>query len=134
MKFSFCFFGNSILDYLEKKKSLKKKINKIILISRSKKNYISTELKKNYKIVQIKEDISKAKKILFADYVIYCAISKNFTNDYKAVKNYFKLAKKYHKDSSVVYTSSGAVYGKQLKKILRLMIYKKLIQKNIFHH
>jgi len=28
------FFGNSILDYFKKKKSLKNKINKIILISR----------------------------------------------------------------------------------------------------
>ena len=114
------FFGNSILDYFKKKKNLKNKINKIILISRSKKNYIDPELKKNYQIIQIKEDISKAKNIIFADYIIYCAISKNYAEDYKAVKNYFKLAKKYHKNSSIVYTSSGAVYGKQSKKINKI--------------
>lgn len=114
------FFGNSILDYFKKKKNLKNKINKIILISRSKKNYIDPGLKKNYQIVQIKEDISKAKNIIFADYIIYCAISKNYAEDYKGVKNYFKLAKKYHKNSSIVYTSSGAVYGKQSKKINKI--------------
>tara|TARA_B100000768_G_C11214793_1_gene347665 strand:- start:80 stop:1009 length:930 start_codon:yes stop_codon:yes gene_type:complete len=126
------FFGNSILDYLKKKKSLKKKINKIILISRSKKNYISPELKKNYKVVQIKKDISKAKKIIFANYVIYCAISKNYTDDYKAVKNYFRLAKKYHKDSSIVYASSGAVYGKQLKKNIKINDLQKVDSKKNF--
>ena len=92
------FFGNSILDYLNKKKILKKKINKIILVSRSKKNQIPLGLKKNYKVIQIKKDISKAKRIIFADYVIYCAISKNYADDYKSVKNYFRLAKKYHKN------------------------------------
>tara|TARA_B100000780_G_scaffold102603_1_gene71764 strand:- start:2401 stop:3330 length:930 start_codon:yes stop_codon:yes gene_type:complete len=126
------FFGNSILDYFKKNKNLKKKINKIILISRSKKNYIDPELKKNYQIVQIKEDISKVKNIIFADYIIYCVISENYAEDYKGVKNYFKLAKKYHKNSSIVYTSSGAVYGKQSNKINRINELQKVDPKNIF--
>jgi len=126
------FFGNSILDYFKKKKKLKKKINKIILISRSKKNYVDPELKKNYEIVQIKKDISKAKNIIFADYIIYCAISKNYAEDSRGVKNYCKLAKKYHKNSSIVYTSSGAVYGKQSKKINKIDDLQKVNPKNIF--
>ena len=126
------FFGNSILDYLKKKKVLKKKINKIILLSRSKKNLIHPELKNNYKVIQIKEDISKAKKIIYADYIIYCAISKNYNDDYKSVKNYFKLAKRYHKNSSIVYTSSGAVYGKQLKKNIRINDLQKVDTKKYF--
>ena len=47
-------------------------------------------------------------------------MSKNLKEDDKGVKNYFKLAKKYHVNSNIVYTSSGAVYGKQPKKILRI--------------
>ena len=109
------FFGNSILDYFYKKKNLSKKINKIILINRSRKNYLINKLKKNYEIIQIKKDISKAKDLPFADYVIYCAISKNYSKDLNAVKNYVELAKKYHSRSKIVYTSSGAVYGKQDK-------------------
>ena len=89
-------------------------------------------MKKNYQIVQIKEDISKVKNIIFADYIIYCVISENYAEDYKGVKNYFKLAKKYHKNSSIVYTSSGAVYGKQSNKINRINELQKVDPKNIF--
>jgi len=119
------FFGNSIIEYIRKKKSLKKRFNKIILITRSKKNFIPLSLKKSYEILQIKMDISKAKKIPFSDYVIYCAISKNYTQDNLAVKNYYQLAKKYHVGSSIVYTSSGAVYGKQSKNILKINDFQK---------
>ena len=107
------FFGNSILDYLNKNKSSFRKINKIILLSKSNKNKISKLLKKNYKIEQILGDISKIKKLPYADYIIYCVISKNLSNDEKGVKNYIKLAKKFHRGSKVLYTSSGAIYGKQ---------------------
>ena len=31
----------------------------------------------------------------------------------KAAKNYIKLAKKFHRGSAVLYTSSGAIYGNQ---------------------
>lgn len=107
------FFGNSILDYLNKNKSSFRKINKIILLSKSNKNKISKLLKKNYKIEQILGDISKIKKLPYADYIIYCVISKNLSNDEKSVKNYIQLAKKFHRGSKVLYTSSGAIYGKQ---------------------
>ncbi len=107
------FFGNSIIDYLKNNKSTNRKINKIILLSKSKKNVLSKILKQNYKIKQILGDISKIKQLPHADYIIYCAISKNLSNDEKGVKNYIKLAKKFHRGSKVLYTSSGAIYGKQ---------------------
>ncbi len=107
------FFGQSIFDFLVRSKQIKKKINKIILLSRSKKNKISNLARKSYKVLSIQKDISKVKTLPYADYVIYCVISKNLNKDVKAVANYTKLAKKYHNKSSILYTSSGAIYGNQ---------------------
>ena len=75
------FFGRSIIDYFLKTKKLKKKINKIIILTKTSNIFIPPELKKDYNIIKIKKDISKARKVIFANYVIYCAISKNYAND-----------------------------------------------------
>ena len=113
------FFGNSILKYITNSKFLKKKIKNIIIISRKKfKKYdYLKKLKKNYKVVKINSDILKIKKLPFADYVIYAAILKNYKDDYLAVKNYTRLAIKYHKNSKILFTSSGAIYGVQPNNI-----------------
>ena len=113
------FFGNSILSYFSNSKTLKKKFNKIIIISRNKLATFryTKNLKKNYSIIKINCDILKLKKLPKADYVIYAAILKNYKDDYLAVKNYTKLAKIYHSNSKILYTSSGAVYGQQSIKI-----------------
>ena len=114
------FFGKSITDYICNH-YFSKEINRIFLLSRSiKKIHIKKKLNKHIKIKAIKGDISKLKKIPFADYVIYCAINHNYNEDYKAVCNYFKLAKKYHLRSRVLFTSSGAVYGQQPKLIKKI--------------
>jgi dTDP-glucose 4,6-dehydratase len=113
------FFGNSILKYFLNSKFLKKKFNKIIIISRNKLEkfeYIK-QLKKNYKLEKINSDIFKLEKLPAADYVIYAVIIKNFRKDYLAVKNYTRLALKYHKNSKILFTSSGAVYGVQPNNI-----------------
>jgi dTDP-glucose 4,6-dehydratase len=121
------FFGKSILEsiFFNYKK---KKIKKIFLLSRSiNKIKINKKLSKNVKIIKICADISKLKKIPFADYVIYCVINKNYSQDYKAVCNYYELAKKYHLKSKILYTSSGAVYGQQpitMKKINENYLFK----------
>jgi dTDP-glucose 4,6-dehydratase len=106
------FFGKSILDYFTNYNSLK--INKIIIFSRKSQNIqIDKILKKKIKIIKVSGNILNIKKLPSADYVIYAAILKNYKNDHKAVKNYLNLAKKYHLKSKILYTSSGAVYGKQ---------------------
>jgi len=112
------FFGKSILNYILYN-SKEKNIKRIILLSRSI-SKIKIKLDKRIKIKKIYADISKLKKILFADYVIYCAINHNYSEDYKAVCNYYKLAKKYHFKSKILYTSSGAVYGQQPKNIKKI--------------
>jgi len=130
------FFGHSILKYLSNSKLFKKKLKKIIIISRKKlKKYeYFKQLKKNYKVVKINSDILKIKKLPSADYVIYCAILRNFKDDFLAVKNYINLAKIYHSKSKIIYTSSGAVYGVQNKirgfKENYLKFYKKINFKN----
>jgi nucleoside-diphosphate-sugar epimerase len=113
------FFGNSILKYFSNTTSLKRKFNKLIIISR--KNFYKFDylkkLKKNYKVLKINCDISKIKKLPYADFVIYASILKDFKKDHLAIKNYINLAKLYHRRSKILYTSSGAVYGKQKNNI-----------------
>ena len=110
------FFGKSILDYFDRNLFFKIKINNIIVISRGKnKFFISKNIKKKFTITQIKKNIINMKTVPYADYVLYCAILKNYKDDHKAVKNYLYLAKKYHLNSKILYISSGAVYGKQVQ-------------------
>ena len=114
------FFAKSILDHIVCY-NLFKNIKTVLLLSRGFiKLNVSKSLKKKIKIKTIKADISKLKKIPFADYVIYCAINHNYKEDYKAVCNYYNLAKKYHLKSRLLYTSSGAVYGQQPKIIKKI--------------
>lgn len=110
------FFGKSILNYFANSKKLKNKINKIIIYSRRKfKNKLLIQkLKNNFLVVEINKNLLNVKNLPEADYVIYTAIiDDNYDKDYLSVKNYCSLAKKYHKNSLILYVSSGAVYGKQ---------------------
>ena len=111
------FIGKSIIDYLKKNTSLSKKFNKLILLSKSKKNKIPKLLERKYKVIQILADIKKIKKIPISDFIIYSAISKNIDQDPQCIKNFCKLIKKYKNRCSVLYISSGAVYGKNTDKI-----------------
>jgi dTDP-glucose 4,6-dehydratase len=116
------FFAKSILDYISDC-ILFKDIKTIFLLSRGiNKIKISNKLKKKIEIKKIRADISKLKKIPYADYIIYCAInhSLNYKQDYNAVYNYCKLAKKYHSKSKILYASSGAVYGQQPENIKKI--------------
>jgi|688.fasta_scaffold78541_2 nucleoside-diphosphate-sugar epimerase len=114
------FFGHSIIDHIFNNYK-KNNIKKILLLSRGvDKVKIDKKINKRVKIIKICADISKLKKIPFADYVIYCVINKNYIQDYKAVCNYYNLAKRYHLKSRILYTSSGAVYGQQPKIIKKI--------------
>ena len=105
------FIGKSILKYFLVSSHLKKKFSKIIIISRNKlnNNRLKNEIKKNYKFVEINADILKLKEIPFADYVVYSVLLKSYKKDYLALKNYINLAKLYHRKSTILYVSSGAI-------------------------
>lgn len=109
------FVGKAIINYFETRNPLQ--ITKIIILSRNAKNKkIKKILKKKIKIIKISADIIKINKLPTADYIIYCAILKNYDRDLKGVKNYKKLAIKHHLQSKILYLSSGAVYGVQKNK------------------
>ena len=79
------FFAKSIIDNIYYY-SFFKKIKKIILLSRSvNKIKIDRTVNNKFKIKTIRGDISKLKKIPFADYIIYCAINYNYDENGKKV-------------------------------------------------
>ena len=114
------FFGKSILDFMIKKKGLENKIKKIIIITKSSNIFLSEELIKKFTVNHIKLDISQTKTLPSADLIIYCVISKNYKLDQKGVKNFYNIAKQNFRNSKIIYTSSGAVYGKQKKNNLKV--------------
>jgi nucleoside-diphosphate-sugar epimerase len=118
------FIGRTLLDFILTKENTLR-ISKIIILSRGNFKFkIKNNFKKNFLIKFIYADIKNITTIPFAHYVIYAAVSgdykKNFSKYDRGVRNYFKLAKKYHSKSKILYISSGAVYGQQPKKVKKL--------------
>ena len=126
------FFGKSILDSFVSGKLKKFEVSELIILSRSTDKfqiYYPEFVSSNIKY--IKGDIVKVKSLPEADIVIHAATSSNqkdYINDSfrekqnteLGVSNYIKLASKFHKNSKIVYCSSGAVYGKQPSNILNI--------------
>jgi len=123
------FFGKSILDSFVRGRLKKFQILELIILSRS-----TDKFQINYpefvtsNIAYINGDIANLNSLPEADIIIHAATSskqKDYINDsFKekqntelGVSNYIKLASKFHKNSKIVYCSSGAVYGKQPQNI-----------------
>lgn len=108
------FVGSSIVDNAINKKLIKKKINQIFVLSRSNKS--KQKKYEHIKITYINNNILNVKKIPQIDYIIYCL--KN--TDIKVSNNYFnkflKLLKTLKNKPNILFTSSGAVYGKNTIK------------------
>lgn len=107
------FFGKSILDYSVRKTLNKWQINKIIFLSRKKikKNLLPKKFFKT-KIISISADIKKLKILPKSDYFIYAANSRNINSDIRGVNNFVKLILNGSKKVKILFTSSGAIYGK----------------------
>jgi nucleoside-diphosphate-sugar epimerase len=122
------FFGKSILDSFKRDKLRPWKISKVIVMSRN-----ALQFKKCYPELTSKGveflvgDISKVNELPKADFVIHAAASTD-TSRYlihsdeensiiTGTLNYCRLALKFHKNSKIVFCSSGAVYGYQSSSI-----------------
>ena len=126
------FFGKSILDSFVRGRLKKFQISELIILSRS-----TDKFQINYpefvlsNIKYVNGDIAILNSLPEADIIIHAATSskqKDYINDSfrekqnteLGVSNYIKLARKFHKNSKIVYCSSGAVYGNQPRDVLNV--------------
>ena len=122
------FVGKSLIDFSNKKGLLRWKINKLICVSRKK---ISLKRKGNItKIKYLTADIKKLKKLSKTDLIIFAVNTNNKLNDIKAAKKFVLLIKKLPKKTKILFTSSGAIYGK-IKNKKKYADTKKIIE-NMF--
>jgi len=119
------FFGRSILDAYSRGLLSAWSIEKIIVVSRNANKLTSTNpelINDNVELLDV--DITSVDVLPFADYVIHAAASSDASkytsqsdiekkNIIQGTLNYCRLATRFHKDSMIVFTSSGAVYGYQ---------------------
>ncbi len=128
------FFGKSIVDCGIHRKLIKHKINEIYIISRTK--ILKKKKFQHIKINYIHKNIINIKKIPEVDYIIYCIKNENIKTSKDYFSNFLRLIKNYSKKPKILFTSSGAIYGKNeikqnekspidLKKIYALKGYKK---------
>ena len=108
------FIGSSIVDYGINKNLIKNKINKIYILSRSAK--FSQNKKKHISITFINKNILDVNKLPQVDYIIYCLKNNNIENSNNYFNQFLKLLKKLKNKPKILFTSSGAVYGKNINK------------------
>ncbi len=123
------FFGKSFLDSFQRGNLNAWGIDKVIAMSR-----FADQLKQvapqllDHRVELLNADIAAINSLPVADYVIHAAASTDARNYLSSpdsekkniqagVLNYCTLAPKFHKNSKVVYVSSGAVYGVQPEQI-----------------
>jgi nucleoside-diphosphate-sugar epimerase len=119
------FFGKSILDNYRRGFLNIWGVDSVSILARNAVS-LSTRLPEliDDSITLINGDIATCNALPFADYVIHAAASTDAANyltrpevEKKNIQagtyNYCNLAKKFHRNSRIVYCSSGAVYGQQ---------------------
>ena len=127
------FLGQSFFDYLNEGNLKNLKLKKIIVLSRKKK-----KIKCNINTKFIANNIANIKKLPKVDYIIYASNSLNYKENVRGIKNFISLLDERHKKIKILFTSSGAIYGKSnikkkfkendiisLKKINKFNGYKK---------
>ena len=125
------FFGKSIIDYINSTNYNKWKISKIIIISKKKKSFnLKKKINNKFKLIRIFMNILDIKTLPRSDYIIYAIHSKNNIENKKGIINFRNLLKNYPKQTKILLTSSGSVYGdfsskKKLKESQKIN-YKKL--------
>lgn len=126
------FFGKSILDSFQRGGLLKWNVTRIIVISRNATRLLNdTPSLISSAVELINLDITTTKYLPNADFVIHAAAStdaRNYVNNplvegkniIDGISNYCELSKKYHKNSKIVFASSGAIYGIQPPNIEKI--------------
>jgi dTDP-glucose 4,6-dehydratase len=126
------FFGKSILDAYRRGLLAPWSISSISVLARHASSLKQSALDLlDTDIELIDSDISNCISLPSADYVIHSAAStdaarylsrsiQESANILAATSNYCQLAKRFHRDSKIVYTSSGAVYGHQKPSLYAL--------------
>lgn len=126
------FFGKSILDTYRRGLLAPWDITSVRVLARhaSTLEQIAPELLGD-DVELIDSDISSCNSLQSVDYVIHAAASTDAarylsqpkderSNILAATTNYCQLAKRFHRDSKIVYVSSGAVYGQQKNSLYEL--------------
>jgi nucleoside-diphosphate-sugar epimerase len=108
------FIGRSIVDYGINKKLIKNRINKIYILSRS--SQFSQNKKKHINITYINKNILDVNKLPQVDYIIYCLKNSNIKISNSYFNQFLKILKNFKKKPKILFTSSGAVYGKNINK------------------
>tara|TARA_Y100001970_G_scaffold290732_1_gene425515 strand:+ start:78 stop:980 length:903 start_codon:yes stop_codon:yes gene_type:complete len=103
------FFGQSLIDYTKKFGLKKWSINKVILISR-RKIKIKKKIRK-VQIIHLRKEIKKIKFLPKADYIFYFINEHNQKKSLDSFKKFNSLIKNIKEKTSILFTSSGAVYG-----------------------
>lgn len=119
------FFGKSILDAFSRGLLDPWQVSKVIVMARNAEVLLDEAPNLVWENVEFySADITKTDFLPLADYVIHAAAStdvrdyltkpeKEKRNIQAGTYNYCDLARKYHKESKIIYVSSGAVYGVQ---------------------
>lgn len=119
------FFGKSFLDAYQRGLLAPWTIDRVMVVARS-----ASALRRTHPdlvaggVALIDADIGQTETLPVADYVIHAASStdarryaenpeRESANILAAVENYCRIAARCHRNSRIVYTSSGAVYGAQ---------------------
>ena len=126
------FFGKSILDCYKRGLLHPWDVNRVIVMSRNSDNFKFNypELMSNG-VELLNGDITTINSLPDADYVIHAAAStdaslylshkkKEKKNIIRGTLNYCQLATEFHKNSKIVFCSSGAVYGYQPEQVKNL--------------
>lgn len=126
------FFGKSILDAFSRGLLQTWDVTHIIVMSRNT-QVLQQETPQliSKDVTLLSADITTTDNLPYADFVIHAAASTDVrdyisrpesekNNIQAGTYNYCKLAKKFHRNSKIVYVSSGAVYGMQLPNVDKL--------------
>ena len=119
------FFGKSFLDSFQRGLLRPWSIDKVLILSRHATDLLTSHpelLSGAIELIDV--DITTVDFLPFADYVVHAAASTDASrylshneeekkNIIMGILNYCQLATRFHKDSMIVFTSSGAVYGYQ---------------------